>query len=149
MSTITSKWPLEARYSLRSRIDWSTAGRLRSIVSDANGFGSEGIRPGSQSRTPTMRTTATATAISPPQGNWALGRRGGTGSLVRLVRSRSGAKTPIAGFLLLPGAISRDLPALEAEVDAAVMAAGARTYGGGIEGHYVPAGGRPVSAELV
>ena len=54
-----------------------------------------------------------------------------------------------AGFVVLPGAISGDLSALEAEVDAAVAAAGARTYGGGIEGHYLPAGGRPVSAELV
>jgi hypothetical protein len=55
------------------------------------------------------------------------------------------------GFLVLPAALDGDaLGGLIEEVDAAIAAAGPRdTVGGGITGHYVPAGDRPVSAGLV
>jgi hypothetical protein len=55
------------------------------------------------------------------------------------------------GFLVLLGALDGDaLGGLTEEVDAAIAAAGPRdTEGGGITGHYVPAGGRSVSARLV
>jgi Phytanoyl-CoA dioxygenase (PhyH) len=55
------------------------------------------------------------------------------------------------GFLVLSAALDGEtLGGLIEEVDAAIAAAGPRdTEGGGITGHYVPAGDRPVSAELV
>jgi Phytanoyl-CoA dioxygenase (PhyH) len=55
------------------------------------------------------------------------------------------------GFLVLPAALDCDaLGALIEEVDAAIAAAGPRdTEGGGITGHYVPAGDRPVSVRLI
>jgi hypothetical protein len=54
------------------------------------------------------------------------------------------------GFVVLPAALDgAALGALTEEVDAAIAAAGPRdTEGGGITGHYVPAGDRPVSAGL-
>lgn len=52
--------------------------------------------------------------------------------------------------MVLPGALTGfALVHLTREVDEAIAAAGPRTYGGGIEGHYVPAARRPVSAGLV
>jgi hypothetical protein len=54
------------------------------------------------------------------------------------------------GFVVVPGALTGfALAHLTEEVDAAIAAAGPRTFGGGIEGHYVPAAKRPVSAGLV
>jgi Phytanoyl-CoA dioxygenase (PhyH) len=55
------------------------------------------------------------------------------------------------GFLVLAAALEGDaLGGLIEEVDAAISQAGPRdTEGGGITGHYVPAGDRPVSARLV
>lgn len=55
------------------------------------------------------------------------------------------------GFLVLPAALDGEaLGGLIEEVDAAIAAAGPReTEGGGITGHYVPAGDRPVSAGLI
>lgn len=55
------------------------------------------------------------------------------------------------GFLVLPAALDGDaLGGLIEEVDAAIAAAGPRhTEGGGITGHFVPAGDRPVSARLI
>jgi hypothetical protein len=55
------------------------------------------------------------------------------------------------GFLVVPAALDGEaLSALVEEVDAAIAAAGPRdTEGGGITGHYVPAGDRPQSAGLV
>jgi hypothetical protein len=55
------------------------------------------------------------------------------------------------GFLVLPAALDGDaLGGLIEEVDAAIAAAGRHdTEGGGITGHYVPAGERPASARLV
>ena len=55
------------------------------------------------------------------------------------------------GFLVLPGALDGvTLGGLIEEVDAAIAAAGPRdTEAGGVTGHYVPAGDRQASAELV
>jgi hypothetical protein len=55
------------------------------------------------------------------------------------------------GFLVLPGALDgRTLGALIEEVDAAIAAAGPRdAEGGGITGHYIPAGDLEASADLV
>jgi hypothetical protein len=55
------------------------------------------------------------------------------------------------GFVVLHGALDGEmLGALSQEVDASIAAAGPRdTEGGGITGHYVAAGGKPVSAELI
>lgn len=55
------------------------------------------------------------------------------------------------GFLVLPAALdAAALGELIEEVDAAVAAAGPRdTAGGGITGHYIPAGGRQASEALV
>ena len=55
------------------------------------------------------------------------------------------------GFLVLPGALDAvTLGGLIEEVDAAIAAAGPRdTEGGGVTGHYIPAGDRKVSADLV
>ena len=55
------------------------------------------------------------------------------------------------GFLVLPGALDGvTLGALIEEVDAAIAAAGPRdAETGGITGHYIPAGDRQASAELV
>lgn len=55
------------------------------------------------------------------------------------------------GFLVLPGALDGvTLGALIEEVDAAIAAAGRRdAETGGITGHYIPAGDRQASAELV
>jgi hypothetical protein len=55
------------------------------------------------------------------------------------------------GVLVLPGALDGvTLGGLVEEVDAAIAGAGPRdTAGGGITGHYIPAGDRPASAELV
>jgi hypothetical protein len=55
------------------------------------------------------------------------------------------------GFLFVPAALDGEaLGGLNEEVDAAIAAAGPRdTEGGGITGHYVPAGQRPVSAGLI
>jgi hypothetical protein len=55
------------------------------------------------------------------------------------------------GFLVVPAALDGDaLGGLIEEVDAAIAAAGPRhTEGGGITGHVVPAGDRPVSARLI
>jgi hypothetical protein len=53
--------------------------------------------------------------------------------------------------VVLPAALDgRALGELIEEVDAAIAAAGPRdTEGGGITGHYVPAGDRPMSAQLI
>jgi Phytanoyl-CoA dioxygenase (PhyH) len=55
------------------------------------------------------------------------------------------------GFIVLPAALDGEaLGGLIEEVDTAIAAAGPRdTEGGGITGHYVPAGDRPMSAGLV
>jgi len=55
------------------------------------------------------------------------------------------------GLLVLPGALDGDvLGRLIEEVDAGIAAAGPRDIeGGGITGHYIPAAGKKVSAELV
>jgi Phytanoyl-CoA dioxygenase (PhyH) len=55
------------------------------------------------------------------------------------------------GFIVLPAALDGEaLGGLIEEVDAAIASAGPRdTEGGGITGHYVPAGDRPQSAGLV
>src|SRR5215208_2488875 len=55
------------------------------------------------------------------------------------------------GFVVLPAALrGQQLGQLIAEVDAAIAAAGPRdTSEGGISGHYVPAGERPLSAQLI
>jgi hypothetical protein len=55
------------------------------------------------------------------------------------------------GFLVLPAALDgHALGGLIEEVDAAIAGAGPPdTEGGGITGHYVPAGDRPVSARLI
>jgi hypothetical protein len=55
------------------------------------------------------------------------------------------------GLLVLPGALDGPtLGSLTEEVDEAIAAAGPRrTEGGGITGHYIPAGDRPASAALV
>jgi hypothetical protein len=55
------------------------------------------------------------------------------------------------GFLVLPGALDgATFGALIEEIDAAVAGTGPRdTDGSGITGHYIPAGNRQVSSELV